>query len=59
MSREILEHILDDTEKHIDWLETQPDCVRRVRYMCHLTVAVSVRGAPGMLYMSALPCAER
>lgn len=30
---------------------------RRVRYMCHFTVAVSVRGSPGMLYRSALPCA--
>ena len=26
-------------------------------YMCHFTVAVSVRGSPGMLYRSALPCA--
>lgn len=30
---------------------------RDERYMCHFTVAVSVRGSPGMLYRSALPCA--
>lgn len=31
--------------------------VQQARYMCHFTVAVSVRGSPGMLYRSALPCA--
>lgn len=31
--------------------------MHRVHYMCHFTVAVSVRGSPGMLYRSALPCA--
>lgn len=30
---------------------------RDERHMCHFTVAVSVRGSPGMLYRSALPCA--
>ena len=31
--------------------------LHHVHYMCHFTVAVSVRGSPGMLYRSALPCA--
>lgn len=30
---------------------------QQAHYMCHFTVAVSVRGSPGMLYRSALPCA--
>ncbi len=30
---------------------------QQARYMCHFTVAVNVRGSPGMLYRSALPCA--
>lgn len=29
-SREIFVHILDDTEEHIDWLETQLDLIQRV-----------------------------
>lgn len=29
-SREIFVHILDDTEGHIDWLETQLDLIQRV-----------------------------